>query len=215
MSEITDGGFESKRIYCNRCKDETNHVLRGSHSRSHSEDQGYWEEFTYGFWTCAGCDTGTLEVAWTASGMYDGEKEIYEYSYHPARASQDLSQKVFRQLPKPLATIYGEVINAYNQRMHLLCAAGLRILIEGICQDKNVSGRRLEERIGGLKAILPENIVQNLHGFRFMGNEAVHELGAPERNTLYLAIEVSEDLLNFLYELDYKASRLPKKNTAR
>lgn len=48
-----------------------------------------------------------------------------------------------------------------------------------------------------------------------MGNEAVHELGAPERNTLSLAIEVSEDLLNFLYELDYKASRLPKKNTER
>ena len=155
MSEITDGGFESKRIYCNRCKDETNHVLRGSHSRYYSEDEGLWEEFIHRFWTCAGCETGTLEVAWTATGMYDGEKEIYEYSYHPARGCQDLVQKVFRHLPKPLATIYREVVDAYNHRLHLLCAAGLRILIEGICQEKNVPGRRLEEKIEGLKAILP------------------------------------------------------------
>ncbi len=214
MSELTSGGLKSKRIYCNRCKGETTHLLRGSHSRCCTEDHGFWEEFTYSLWTCAGCDTGTLELEWTAEGMYDGEKQIYEYSYHPARASEDLSQKVFRQLPKPLATIYREVVNAYNHRLHLLCAAGLRALIEGICQDKDISGRRLEDRIYGLRSILPENIVQNLHGFRFMGNEAVHELGAPERETLCLAIEVSEDLLNFLYELDYKASRLPKKNIA-
>ncbi len=215
MSEVTNGGLKSKRIYCNRCKDETNHLLRCSHGRCCTEDHGYWEEFTYGLWTCAGCDTGTLELEWTAAGMYDGEKQVYDYSYHPVRASQDLSQKVFRQLPKPLASIYREVVDAYNHRMHVLCAAGLRILIEGICQDKKVSGRKLEEKIDGLRAILPENIVQNLHGFRFMGNEAAHEIGAPERNTLSLAIEVSEDLLNFLYELDYKASRLPKKITTR
>ena len=45
-----------------------------------------------------------------------------------------------------------------------------------------------------------------------MGNEALHELGAPDRKNLQTAIEVSEDLLNFLYELDYKARRLPKKS---
>jgi len=76
--------------------------------------------------------------------------------------------------------------------------------------SKNIDGKNLEQRIDHLEAILPANIVQNLHGFRFMGNEALHELGAPDPKDLRLAIEVSEDLLNFLYELDYKASRLPK-----
>jgi hypothetical protein len=54
----------------------------------------------------------------------------------------------------------------------------------------------------------PQNIVTNLHTFRFMGNIAVHELTPPKRQDLLLAIEISEDLLNFLYELDYKAVRL-------
>jgi hypothetical protein len=85
-------------------------------------------------------------------------------------------------------------------------------VIEGICADKGVKGANLEKRINGLEAHLPKTIVANLHSFRFMGNEALHELAAPKRTDLKVAIEVSEDLLNFLYELDYKASLLPKKS---
>lgn len=215
MSGVTSEGLKSKRIYCNQCKDETNHLLRGSHGRTHKQDHGFWEEITYGFWTCAGCDTATLELQYTAAGLNDGENQVYDYSYHPARATEDLSPKVFRQLPRSLAAIYREVIEAYNHQLVLLCGAGLRALIEGICQDKGISGPRLVEKIDSLRSILPENIVKNLHGFRFMGNDAVHDLSPTKREDLALAIEVSEDLLNFLYELDYKARGLPKKNPAR
>jgi Domain of unknown function (DUF4145) len=58
---------------------------------------------------------------------------------------------------------------------------------------------------------IPANIVENLHGFRFMGNVAIHERTAPERDDLRLAIEIVEDLLNFVYDLDYKAKQLADK----
>ncbi len=74
-----------------------------------------------------------------------------------------------------------------------------------------MKGANLKKRIDGLEAHLPKTIVSNLHGFRFMGNEALHQLAAPKPTDLKVAIEVSEDLLNFLYQLDYKASLLPKK----
>lgn len=48
-----------------------------------------------------------------------------------------------------------------------------------------------------------------------MGNEALHRLTPPSRQDLRLAIEIIEDLLNFLYELDYKAQRLPTKSVAK
>jgi len=97
----------------------------------------------------------------------------------------------------------------YNEQAPILCTAGLRALLEGICQDKRIKGRNLKAKIDGLKAILPSrNIIRNLHHFRFMGNDAVHELAAPKPNELALAIGVIEDLLNFLYEMDYKASQL-------
>jgi hypothetical protein len=77
--------------------------------------------------------------------------------------------------------------------------------LEGICAEKGIEGRNLHTKIDGLKVYLPANIVDSLHRFRFVGNEAAHELQAPTEAELRLAIEVMEDLLNFLYELDYKA----------
>jgi hypothetical protein len=48
-----------------------------------------------------------------------------------------------------------------------------------------------------------------------MGNIALHELVAPKKDDLKVAIEVSKDLLNFLYELDYKATSLSRRLGAR
>jgi len=78
-----------------------------------------------------------------------------------------------------------------------------RALLEGICAQKGVEGRTLYNKIDGLKQHLPANIVDSLHHFRFIGNEAAHELQAPSEAELRLAIEMTEDLLNFLYELIY------------
>ena len=117
--------------------------------------------------------------------------------------------KPYFKLKIALSDIYREAITCYNSKAPILCAAGLRALLEGICQDKRIKGRNLKAKIEGLLAHLPnKNIVRNLHHFRFMGNDAVHELTAPKTNELAIAIGVIEDLLSFFYELDYKASQL-------
>jgi hypothetical protein len=46
-------------------------------------------------------------------------------------------------------------------------------------------------------------------------NDAVHELAAPKPNELELVTGVIEDLLNFFYELDYKASQLREMRRAK
>ncbi|MFQ5894396.1 MAG: DUF4145 domain-containing protein [Nitrospinota bacterium] len=122
-----------------------------------------------------------------------------------------MTSKRFKALPEKLFSIYREIIHAYNGSLNVLCAAGARALLEGICEDKGISGKNIEEKVEGLKRLLPANIVDDLHGFRFIGNRALHELEAPSREDLGLAIEIIEDLLNFIYELDYKASRLAAK----
>ena len=48
-----------------------------------------------------------------------------------------------------------------------------------------------------------------------MGNEAAHELSAPEKDELRLAIEICEDLLNYLYDLNYKTSYLTEVRNER
>lgn len=210
-----------QKMYCNTCKVETHHELKAAHSRCYQQVEGedtplpslvFEEEYQYRFWICRGCDTATLEEAYTNIGMVDhDDNEIWESTLHPKRARRDWPLKRFRQLDAKLASIYREVIESFNAELSILCAVGLRALLEGVCADKAVTGNNLQTKIDKLVAYLPSNIVESLHSFRFMGNEAAHELQAPNRGELQLAIEVMEDLLNFLYELDYKARRLSKK----
>ena len=101
----------------------------------------------------------------------------------------------------------------------MLCAGGLRALLEGICVDQGVrkgptargkTSSTLEGKINGLKGLenVPASIVNSLHGFRFLGNTALHELERPHVEDLAMAIEVMEDVMNIIYELDYKSARL-------
>ena len=218
MSDL-ELGAHTKR-YCNTCRGATHHELKAVHPREYHETQGqppkewlvFWEKFESRFWICRGCDTATLEEAYTNMGMIDPHTEdhVWESALYPKRTTGDLRRKRFRQLGKKLGAIYREVIESFNSDLSISCAVGLRALLEGICADKDVAGKDLYHRIEGLQSHLPSNIVESLHSFRFMGNVAAHELQAPTRNELQLAIEVMEDLLNFLYELEYKARRLPK-----
>lgn len=210
-----------KYIFCNQCKGETNHICKVDYCRHYLT---YTDRFLGGFtytigyrlWMCAGCESCTLERYSTDETLEDENGVAkYETEFFPKRTEYDLKSKDFRQLPPKLDGIYKEVVQAFNNQMGMLCAIGIRALIEGICADQEITGRNLEARIDGLSSILPKNIVSNLHSIRFMGNEAAHELSAPEQEELGLAIEICEDLLNYLYELDYKASRLSQARQRR
>jgi hypothetical protein len=72
------------------------------------------------------------------------------------------------------------------------------------------SSSTLEGKINGLKDLpnVPAAIVDSLHGFRFPGNAALHRLNRPPVEHFAMAIEVIEDVMNTIYELDYKTARL-------
>ena len=211
----------SKRIFCNDCQRDTNHALLGESSRQEYFDEevlmaGYtiWR-----MWSCLGCEQVTLEeLDWESATEGDGqllfsvgdEEAIYSIKYIPERSKFLVKQKRFSTLPNRLEKIYQETLHAYNSNLHILCGIGIRTLIEGVCADQEISGRNLQDRIDGLTGLLPQNIVTNLHSLRFMGNEAAHELIVSDSSDLRLAIEICEDLLNIIYDLDYKASQLAR-----
>ena len=207
---------QRKQIHCNVCARHTNHVLCGEHTRHanviENKEWIYGEDFVYRMWVCAGCDTATLEEEYHCS-LYDALTNP-EKHYYPQRELDHLRVKSYMRLPKNLAGTYRECVLSFNAGLRLLCAAGLRALIEGICKSHAIGGKNLEVKIDGLNKLLPEHIVKSIHSFRFMGNEAVHELKPPEKKDLELAIEVCEDLMNYIYELDYKAKQLPQKEAA-
>jgi len=200
-------------IFCNFCRRETTHICKGESYREYADGS---ERIGYRFFVCAGCGHGVLEQTFTADWMenFDGSPR-WEYEYFPPRTFTFFEPKQFKHLPEKLNDIYREVLRAINNETLILCAIGIRTLLEGICADKKIEGRSLEIKINKMSDLLPQNIISNLHSIRFLGNEAAHELTSPRLSELSLAIEICEDLLNFLYELDYKANDLTQLRAER
>ena len=188
------------KIYCNVCGRPTWHGLQTSHVQR-TEHAGTQIEELAQIWACLGCETISFRISWT-----DGIVEVN--SIYPPRKVHAVQAKKFVKLPSKLEGIYNEIIEAFDAGCYILSAGGLRALLEGICSDKGITHGSLNSRINGLVQWVPESVVRNLHGFRFLGNQALHQLDPPEQEDLGLAIEVIEDVMNAIYELDYKSGRL-------
>ena len=215
-------------IECNSCCGDTWHRLLYKHSIKIpviEEEQTGPEEFeqsTIGhveerweLFQCLGCDSLTVRI-----GKEDFDDGRTYLTFLPDRLSWQRKSRDYRTIPSHIHKIYAEVVTAFNRGMPMLCAGGLRALLEGICKDKGIdkgmtkSGKvrdTLEGKINGLVKIVPQNITQNLHSVRFFGNKALHELGVPERDELDLALTVMEDIMNVVYDLDYQADLLNRK----
>jgi hypothetical protein len=199
-----DGLIQQKTIYCNRCSQETNHYLKAIHifnqrDQNRSDSEVDWErQWTYILWICAGCNHGVLEENFTTP--LNNPDLLRIYKYFPESEKEHLRKKKFVNVPHKINSIYKETVLAFNHNQEILCSAGIRTIIEAICDDKGVVGKNLVSKIDGLSNFIPKEIVTNLHSLRFIGNTALHELETPENDTLRLAIKVTEDLLIYLYD---------------
>lgn len=150
-------------------------------------------------WKVCGPHTG---VARYKEVLEEARKEGYKSQILPKRIKWIIYTKKFQEIPEKLNFLYEECIAAYNNDCNILCAVGLRSLLEGICIDRGAPERmKLAEKIEFLKGDFPENFVNDLHEFRFMGNEAAHDFEEPSKFVLRDAIVVIETLMNYLYQL--------------
>ncbi len=208
MASPNEGGQETKLLFCNSCKIFTKHDLRARYGRPLlNRDEGYVSEHyerRASIWSCAGCDEETFEKQ-----ILDESGNDQEYGCFPPRAEDLVQCKFFRNLNSDLKRLYEEAVACLNGGHLVLCTIGLRALIEGVCSDKGVDGKNLEHQVDGLIKFLPSlNIIQALHTLRITGNDAAHGREPFTRGNARMAVGVVEDLLNFLYDLDYKASQV-------
>jgi hypothetical protein len=215
--EEGSGKPKRERMWCNKCGGPRIHELQHTHYGQEgdpSEDQ-FFEGWTDSLWACCGCESAVLVHRWQmhgAEGMPGAPQP--EVQVYPSRTYGQRQARYFMKLPARLSKLYNEVIGVFNSGSMLLCTLGLRALIEGVCIDKGFAQGNLESKIDKLSQFFPnKNLIDSLHGFRFAGNDAAHELEAMYPAEASHAIEVMEDLLNFLYEFDYKASQM--KNASR
>lgn len=193
------------KLFCYRCGKYTNHtVLAEKAIRSNPEYEDDWGEDHY-FGQCAGCDAITYAISsWHESDWnpHTGEMDSSWKTYPRADTARQ-SMADDHHLPGKISSIYQEVIGAMNAQLPVLAAIGLRALIEAICRERNISGGNLEKLIDGLatSGVLSTAQASILHGHRFLGNIAAHEVVSPKPRELVAALEIAETVLRTIYVL--------------
>lgn len=196
------------------------------------EDAGFWAEETFQMIQCMGCDYVSLRSIYT--GLDVGDGTIETETLYPHRDEFYRKARDYKNLPHVVSGLYAEVIETFVHSHKILCAAGVRALIEGVCKQKHVTGgnvfqrnksgptktvfkKDLRGKIEGLlqKGLITKQESKALHQLRFLGNEALHELEPPHRKNLKTAIDIIEHLLESLYEIGEKADQIKENKKAR
>ena len=219
------------KSFCSKCKTETNQKVLHREKWDYAEESGWWESIEYEIIQCAGCDiisfrklenNAQLESTWDPEF---GGKPI-TVDLYPNRSIYHLPIKRYSYTPENIKTIYKETVEAYNNNQLILCSGGLRAILEGICSNKKVAGIHKEDKKGEMVLVsnletkieslaeqgyLTKGNAEILHNLRFIGNDALHELSAPPKSELKLAINIIEHTIESLYEIEFKAKSLKRK----
>lgn len=224
------------KVFCTSCKTKTNHKILSKNKKVFHADEGpFGWSIEWQIIECQGCDLLSGREIRTYEQDFDPRThEYYEYeTLHPKRGENLLQMKNFLNLPIEIRSIYSETIETYNNQNLILCAGGLRALIEGICKEHNIkdgpvvtitaSGKKttrkkdLRGKISGLheKGLLTKTHADILNEHRFLGNKALHELKKPSTEELQLAIEIIEHTIENIFELTVKADNLRETKSKR
>lgn len=218
------------KSFCTRCKCITNQAILAEHYIKEDDPLiMLYSEEKYQIIKCMGCDLISFRKLYSDNHMIaDAASMPYEFDdpwTQTLYPSPNRHMKEFINVPKIVLNIYKETIKAFSSNQLLLCAAGLRSIIEGICNDKEIykaeedNGKNvsLYRKIDGLaeEGLLTKKNSDILHNLRFLGNIAVHKLESPTIAELNLAITILEHLMENIYELLPKAELLTEEIAKR
>ena len=227
------------KLYCQSCKQKTNHGYILKHEINQLTE-GEWDfqwEAKYYITQCLGCDSiaflrvygdeDMLEQDWEGNFVHYTEKQIYPEEPTKSFLKNEVIHTVkdFEKAPESIVELYNQVVSSVNSRHYLLCAVGLRMIVEAICKETEVvegfvrdeEGKKivkkkgneairnnLEGKINGLQTagIIVEKQAETLHQIRHLGNVSAHELEVPKRGTIRKGIEIIENMITNIFELE-------------
>lgn len=225
MSNIHDSKTQGKtiRIECLECKTITKHEIMRALD---------WADFigvgeirvwgTHQIVRCNGCDTLSFRAVLLSEEEY-GLDEAGDICYfeteklYPERYDRSLLNELYLRddiydIPTIIQSIYRETVSSVQHNLPTLAGIGIRAVIEAICREKKAKKRNLEGKIDELvdMSLLTPEGAKILHGIRLLGNDAAHEMKAPNKKQILAALKVIDHLLLGVYVLPKEADVLPK-----
>lgn len=234
--ENSENVFDVYNVHCNICNHETRHsIVAKSRQREiitelvGIQEIDFWQDKNAQILKCNNCNEFSLRKFDIWCEDFPNFKALNEQIL-PLRLVKSIEvPKSFKNVPTLVLLIYGETIEAYYNNLNLLCAGGLRTIIEAICKDKGIKGEQLvrngkniwntdlEGKINGLyhHGLITLDHKDILQKQRFLGVRALHFIEKPSKEELLTAIEIIAITLNTIYELRSKADEFNTRNESR
>ncbi len=225
MADIEENSSKGKKVrtHCNKCRKDVNHEILMNYYQNGTAVLGSDFDMRYGkvdytadyfndyqIIKCLGCDSISFR---SYNYFSEIQNEIDDGTWEERYPeSAERTEKDFKYLPSTLIEIYEEVVMAYNKKGSILCAAGIRAILEGICKDKGITDDNLDKKIQEMckQGFIAKQHESILHKLRFLGNEVLHELQKPTQEEISAALDIIEHVIESLYEIERKAKHLRK-----
>jgi len=227
---------EEIKSYCNRCKNKLKHtVLMDIHKNDFGvfqfpdDTDAYLDncKIDYQIIKCNECDAISFRIC----GWHSEREAMTDNGYYTKEypENEELKKRIpnFKCLPKFAKELYHEAISSYNNNNLLLCAVGLRTVIEFVCKDQKTSDEQDEnkdDKVKNREALYPliddlhragkisETHRSTLHELRSIGNGATHDFKSPSTEILDASFNVIDLLLRTVYELKDNDVELKSRN---
>ena len=188
---------------CAACDRETAHrKLVCAATEYHEDRPGYECDEYYFTIQCQGCKAISFAHLTDAS---EGRSLIV----YPGRVVGRRLLSDSYLIPPRVQTIYRETHVALSNALPILAAIGIRAIVEAVCRERDAMAPNLKSKISELRTqgVITSSGERVLHGLRFLGNKAAHEVAAHSAQELSLPFDVVEHLLSDVYVIPRKTSR--------
>lgn len=220
-------------LHCNKCNHSTNQkVLFENYEKEITQENvknliiDFWTHHYFQILKCGSCN----EYAFRKYDIWcDDAPDFPELniSVLPKRGSSTIKPiETFHNVPQHIISLYKEVIEAFVNEVNILCAGGIRAVLEAICIDKYVKKGTIPEegtkeslkgKIYGLheKGFITLSHVGILIHHQYLGDKALHQLERPSKEELEIAIDIIGDTLISIYDLEFKGQELKNRKENR
>jgi len=203
------------RSHCNRCAQETKHIILASRRVEGSEeveDYGpiYWWD-QYEFLECCGCEAVCMRHT-----LYFGPTDETTVTIYPPQVTRRRPHWLTK-VPRPMVTLINQVYQALDSDSRALALMGARAVLDMVLTESVGDLGPFSAKLDALEdsgAIGTKNR-KFLEAALDAGSAAGHRGYQPSTDDVGAVMDIVENLLQAVYHLDSLADQLKKSTPPR